>query len=397
MPSEALYLRGDIWWCRVRNAAGRIVRKSTHCRDRAAAIEAFRNFERAATDSTYAAATETRLDAAVTSYVAELRQRGCAAATLRKEATKAGVLLRVWGVDWPLSAINAQLVADFIAKREGEGVTRHTVKMELGTLTRVLKVAIHYRRFHLKLAEVLPIQYGAKHKPRTRWLTRPELDALCRQLPRHRAAHVAFIVATGARRSEAEAARLSDVNEARTLVHLRGTKTASAEDDVPVTKLMEDVFAFALDNAPGKDRLFSPWSSINHALARACVRAGIAKCSPNDLRRTFGKWHRGHGVDPSTIGPMLRHTTDKLAQTTYAAARGEELRGLVEGQLRGLPAPSTLSYRGKPGAVTDTRAPTLYTAAFDEEVGLNGLMDRLENEVDTCADLVPDNRSNVDE
>jgi hypothetical protein len=218
--------------------------------------------------------------------------------------------------------------------------------MELGTLARILKVARHFGGYHLPLDQVMPIQYGSKHKPRTRWLTPEELAAVCAQLPRHRAAHVVFFVATGARRGEAERARRADVNAARTLIHLRGTKTARAEDDVPITALTRPLLHFAMLNAPGSDLLFRPWGKLNRDLAQACERAGVEKCSPNDLRRTFGKWHRLAGVSTQEIGPMLRHTTDKLAQTTYANARGLELGQLVEGSLRHLPAVVPILYRG---------------------------------------------------
>ena len=58
----------------------------------------------------------------------------------------------------------------------------------------------------------------------------------------------------------------------------------------------------------------------------ACVRAGIEHLSCNDLRRAFAGWHRealmAVGASASSaaelVSKLLRHATDRLAQTTYA-------------------------------------------------------------------------------
>jgi integrase len=335
--SNPVYKRGAVWWCRVRDRRGRIVRRTTKCRDYLAALAAHREFERIAADPHHAAASETTLESSVKAYYAELGHRGVSPATLRKEATKAGQLLRAWKLDMPMSGIDARLVADYITRREGEGVSAHTVKMELGTLGRVLKVARHFGRFDRPIEQVLPIQYGSKHKPRTRWLTQGELAALLRELRKDRAAHIAFFVSTGARLGEASRARRGDVLHDRSMVRLRGTKTALADAEVPITPITRQLLDLVLEHAPGPDLLFNPWGKLHRDLELACERAGIDKCTPNDLRRTFGHWYRQAGLEPSDVAPMLRHATDKLAQTTYANARGTELRTIVESKLRLLP------------------------------------------------------------
>jgi hypothetical protein len=39
----------------------------------------------------------------------------------------------------------------------------------------------------------------------------------------------------------------------------------------------------------GEDLLFPPWRNVRRDPLVACAQAGIAPCSPNDLRRTYAK------------------------------------------------------------------------------------------------------------
>jgi integrase len=72
--------------------------------------------------------------------------------------------------------------------------------------------------------------------------------------------------------------------------------------------------AYALRHAEGKQGfLFRRWTNVRRDLNEACERAGIAPCSPNDLRRTCATWLRrtepNHletvpraGIEPATRG-----------------------------------------------------------------------------------------------
>jgi len=344
-----LYKRGGVYWCRVRDARGVKVRKSTGCTDYQAAEIAARGFEREAVDPEYAAAKASTLGDAVTAYFAELRRRKSSAATLEIAETKCGHLVRLWKEELPLTHITAKRVHEYIDQREGEGAKPLTIKKELSALKGVLDVAKHTSSWFGDVSKVLPMRYGGKHQPRKRWLTRLELVALLAELTPHRAAHIAFIVATGARLGESMRAQKSDIDFARGLVHIRGTKTVAAEDDVPITPLTIELLRYAVEHGRNRPTLFRPWGKLHRDVIVACKRAGIAKCGPNDFRRTFGTWHRLAGIAPNVLALMLRHTTDKLAQTTYAKLRGDELAAVVHGQLKALPqtVPDSCSADGK--------------------------------------------------
>lgn len=370
---DRLYKRGDIWWCRIRGRTGRIERKSTHCRDYQAALTVAADLERSAASEDHATAEETPFERGVTDYFADLVRRGRSSATIAIAQQKTGHMLRLWGKSTPLARITARLVTEYIDARIEEGVSRFTVKKELGHLGQVLRLARYHRAYHLDVDQVIPPFFSGEHRPRTRWPTIEETRLLLAELEPRRAAHLAFIVATGARLSESLRARRSHVDWSRRVVHVAGTKTRGADAEVPITRLTEELLRWSLETAPGPDLLFHPWDKIHRDVAAACVRAGIARVSPNDLRRAFGHWHRAAGVPVDIVAKMLRHTTDKLAQTTYARIGGDQLSELVARALASVPVLYLGTASTDPKALSPHAPWTRTTGKNADFVGTPGL------------------------
>lgn len=332
---ERLYDRGGRYiWARVLNEHGLIRRKSTKCVDESAAVEWCNEYERKAASPSYRRAAEASLEDAIADWLAEQRRRKVSAATYSIAETKSGHFIRLWGADWPLIRVDAGLVLKYIDTREkepgakrGEFVAPLTVKKELQALKGFLEWARFRGTFPYDLATVLPPRYSGRHEPRKRWLTPPEAVSLLQQLDARRGAHVAFIIATGARRGESFRARLRDihVDAENPHVEIRGTKTTKAKGTVPVTGITYPYLVFAMQHAPGGDVLFDRWGKMVRDLAAACVRAGIEPVSANDLRRTYGKWHRLAGATAEQVSVLLRHSTDTLAQTTYGQISGADI------------------------------------------------------------------------
>lgn len=332
-----LYERGEsrFIWAKLRDETGRIKPVSTRCTDETAAALFADEWERRAADPSYRLAAETTLEGAIRDYLAELKRRGVSAATYSIAETKLGHFVRIWGRDWPLLRVTNDLVLRFIDQREGEGVKPYTVKKELGSLKRTLEWARFRGFFPRDLATVLPPFYSGRHKPKSRAPTREEVVSLLSTMSATRGAQLAFIVATGARLGESFRAQRADVDMKALVVTLRGSKTALARGTVPVTGITWEFLNYALNHAPGKDLLFAPWSSgsYHRDIHAACRRAGIEPLSPNDLRRAFGTWHRnaillgGGGKEAAAeqVSVLLRHSTDTLAQTTYARVSGADL------------------------------------------------------------------------
>lgn len=338
LKDKRLYWRGGIIWCRVLGNGGEYVRKSTRCRTEAGAIAVADEFELRAADPSYAAASKATLGETLTALFADIDRRGRADATKKKAGQKVGHFVRLWGVDMTLSRITSELVLAYIDQRQAEGVVNGTIKDELGHLRQALKLARHAGTFRMELDRIFPPFFTSGHKPRDRWPTPGEMDKLVLELEEDRAAHIVYILATGARLGEAARAHRTDADWQRGIVKVRGTKTALAAGDVPITTVNAPLLSWAVRRAPGADVLFRSWGKLHRDLAAACERAGIQKLTPNDLRRGFARWHLLAGVDINRISKMLRHSTDKLAQTTYAKATGEEIGKLVAAQIRELPA-----------------------------------------------------------
>ncbi len=91
----------------------------------------------------------------------------------------------------------------------------------------------------------MPEGFSAAYQPRRRFLSGHEAQLLLAQLTPDRAARVAFILATGARWSESERAMRSDIDWRRSVVHLRGTKTAAALRAVPIVGASFDLLQHA--------------------------------------------------------------------------------------------------------------------------------------------------------
>jgi len=337
LHDKRLYWRGDTLWCRVLGTDGRVQRKTTKCHDEPAASKKADEFERAATDPTYAAALSTTLGGALTAFFADLDRRGRSDATKAKARQKVGHFVRLWGASMPLVRVTAALVLEYIDRRQRETAKDITIKDELGHLGQTLKLARHVGTFHEQRDRIFPPFFSAKHKPKSRWPTPAEMAALVPHLEEHRAAQIVYILATGCRREESFRARRQDTQWSRRLVHVHGTKTEASYDDVPITAVTELLLQWSLERAPGRDRLFRPWGNLSRDLAAACVRACIPRLTPNDLRRGFAKWHVLAGVSQNATSKLLRHTTDKLAQTTYARVTGQEVAALVGPQIRALP------------------------------------------------------------
>jgi hypothetical protein len=60
------------------------------------------------------------------------------------------------------------------------------------------------------------------------------------------------------------------------------------------------------------EALFRPWANVRRDLAAACERAHIERCSPNDLRRTFGNWQVVAGVPLFLFAMAMGHKDTRM-------------------------------------------------------------------------------------
>ena len=142
--------------------------------------------------------------------------------------------------------------------------------------------------------------------------------------------------------SQSDRARPQDVDLARQLVLLRGTKTKTSDRFVPIVGFSETRLEHALEHHEGEGGLlFRPWGNVRRDLAAACARAGIPSCTPNDLRRTFGTWWRQHEVEPHLIGSVRGHKDSRRVERVYERMPVQSLARALERRLPPDPEPST--------------------------------------------------------
>lgn len=353
-----IFKRGGVLYGQVKDVHGKWVKKSLGTADRVVARERYQELERREAIPSYKAANETTLGVAADEFVTSRKVKGCAAGTLHCYGVKLGHLERLMGSDLPLARLDATRVDKFIATRLQEGAKRNTIGKELTALRGLLKIAKRAGKFHRDLDEVLPTEWANDYEPRRTALTPKQVrklvehlvaprawtDTLGRQYERrdegermNHAAWVAFVVATGARLSEANRATRGQIDLGRRLVHFSISKTKKkgrAEKWVPVTKLtkplLEQVIAAAEASGVGAtETMFRPWRNVIRDLKTACAELGLPRVTPNDLRRTHANWLRDAGVDTASIADVLGHVDSRMVERVYGKLRPEQLRDRV--------------------------------------------------------------------
>lgn len=327
---QRIYKRGACYWVAIKLGPGKWVRKSTGKRDKKAAEHEAQRIERALSGAGDTAAQTLR--GAIQAMIAQAKARGCAEGTLTMYATKAGHWLRIAGEDEMVSAVDAALVDRFIAARQSEGASKATIGKELTAIRQVLKTAKRRGWYKQDLDAVLPEKWDGSSRAGSRALTRSELDRLLLVLAPHRAAHVAFLVATGADWTPSLSAVAQDVELGKGIVHVRGTKTAHRARSLPIVGFMHELLARALQDGESP-KLFRPWANVRHDLEAACRRAQIPRCTPRDMRRTFGTWLREAGVEPHLIARMLGHSTSAMVERVYGRLTSDALGDLMRARV----------------------------------------------------------------
>jgi integrase len=323
--SDGIYKRGGVWW-QWDPVTGK--RKSTGYKDRKAAGLYHRRRQRLAADPAHAAA-EASLIKDWAAKVLEQKRSHKSAGTAAFYSHKLGHIVRVFGEGATMSAITPDSVDALVKQRLAEGAAPNSVAKDLTALFQICKMAKRSGAYAGDVHTLRPTDFSPEYVPRDRWLPPQELFALLCALPPARAAHVALIVATGARLSEALKVRPDDVDCERWLVRLRGTKTARADRTVPVPEeRMRRLLLAALPWLP-----VVQWGNMTRDLELGCTKAGIAKASSNDLRRTCGSWLIQAGVEASLVARILGHADSRMVERVYGRMRPEHIGRVARSQI----------------------------------------------------------------
>lgn len=323
-----IFTRGAYWYCYVRTAAGERKQRALHIRN-----DGSRESERAAVAAYWqeqARATAGALDKPERARVT----LGEALRALAAEQALAGLtddrhrtvyrvskhLLEHFGAAFDLLSITG--TAGYVEYATNARVKRQaiTVRQELGILTMAMRaVGINPPK--------LPKLGGLKAKAQQP-LTPDELRRFFLAVKPKYKLMVLTMVSLGLRTSEYR--KITEVDWAKQMVLVEGTKTERSKRSVPVPdelwELMEAM------RARGEWHGFPRVSDrmIDVVVRTGCVRAGIGPRSVNDLRGTYSTALALAGVSAAERA-ALQGNSELMQVATYSQPhlRPEELRGSV--------------------------------------------------------------------
>ena len=216
--------------------------------------------------------------------------------------------------DLPPGLINRALVRGFIRRRRAQGAADSTCDRQLRALRAALSWAVKHR--WIDAAPYIETPGGAP--PRDRWLTRGEFERLCcAAVDPHVRLFIELAVFTGARTRTLLDLTWDRVDMEKRLVMYPPARPRSRKRTTIVP--INDTLLAALSQASGV--AVSDWvieyrgrsvQSIKTGYRAAVRRAGIAHCTPHDLRRTCATWMVQDGIQLEKVARYLGATKDMI-------------------------------------------------------------------------------------
>lgn len=226
------------------------------------------------------------------------------------------------------------------AKTSGRSYS--TVNHSIDAIRRILDIAVEHGQL-----VVNPLQGRGIKVKRNPWKPAlPEatvINAIFDEIERHggsgsrsrdAADFCRFLAYTGCRLSEAKTVEWKDVDFQRGVLHVRGTKTAAANREVPLIpparRLLEKLHVRAVDKSllAGREATVNPSARVvpvaeaGISLASACRKLGVEPLTHHDLRDAFATLAIEAGVDIPTVAAWLGHADGgALLMKTYAHHR----------------------------------------------------------------------------
>lgn len=224
--------------------------------------------------------------------------------------------------------ITAEDCADYIDHRRAAGRKDATIRTEMGCLRAALawahKARLIDRPQHITMPPV--------PRPRDRYLTRDEVRRLLDAAGEPHIRLAMLLMLTTAGRIGALLELTWDrVDLDRRIIRLAphdiGPKKGRAT--VPINDSLAEALAGA--HRAAMSRFVIEWGgsrvgSIKTGFNAAVKRAGIAHCTPHDLRRTAGRFMAEAGVPIDEIAQYLGHSNPNITRSTYGQFSPDYLR-----------------------------------------------------------------------
>jgi integrase len=347
--------RDDPWYALFKDHRDIWVRKSTGLTDKKLAEAKLLSFQRTAADPDGATQNQATLRTALNLLI-EDRESKALAGTRSTETVsfyrkKSGVLIDVLGADLLCRQLTAVVVDGYIHQRRKDGAGENTISKELGTWSSAMKLAKRARIWTGDMS-IFPIAFAPGYKPKKRWLTPEEMLKFQKVMKPASYAVLAFSVATSAEWVSFWRAVPGDIaNDYKSCI-VRGSKNDNRLRTIPILlPAAQRLLKIAKADADGdgfllfryrhnfRRELVAATKAVYPCATCAPSRADCKECktahvSPNDLRRTHGKWLRIAGISNADAAPIMGHADSRMMEKVYGQMSAMELAPQLRKQLR---------------------------------------------------------------
>lgn len=242
--------------------------------------------------------------------------------TLKRTEYSGGHLCGHFGRARDARTISLTETTDYMRKRRAAGVKDSTIYRELRTLKEALTNLKRHGMFDGTPSLLWPVGLPQTFPGKSRWLPEAEVVKLLDALPEYWRDHVTVMVFAGLRRGELFRLDRARVDFASERLWAPRTKVKGAAKWLPMHPMVAGVLErrVRLPGAlfpVGERSELREAQRMSMAIRRAAKVAGIAHCSPNDLRRTFCSWCKQNGVSESDCADWLGHKSSQMVREVY--------------------------------------------------------------------------------
>lgn len=332
------YKRGETWWISYTAADGTYIRRSAGTKDHAAA-KAIEQEHR----STAWREKELGVDPLRTFEDVMIEYLGNAQAAQKSfETTQYRVkALRAHFAGAAMNSLAGKDIREYSATRIAAGKSSATINRELAALS----AAINWCVVEMEWKLPNPVKGRTLKEPesRVRWITRAEVDALCRVARKQRFGvmledFIRLAVNTGCRKEEMLGLEWRRVDFANRLIYLDGEHTKAAKRrSIPLNEsalaALKSRMASRAEHCPNTPWVFTRKNGakvvdLGLGFNRACERSGISDFTIHDLRHTCAAWLASAGVPLIEIRDLLGHSTIQMTEK-YAHLAPARVRDAV--------------------------------------------------------------------
>lgn len=337
----SLYRRGKIWWAKLQRDRT-VHRRSLETDKKAIAEKRLRTwldeFERVR----WGGRVRHSIDAAMKRFAAEHLPR-----LKPSSATRYLISLNWLGESMEglsLDEITSARLAEFELSRRRAGAAAPTIRRDLACLSALFGCAAEWEWCE---ANPVPAYFRAARKrglkeapPRTRYLSKEEEARLLAAAEPTLAAAIAFAIETGLRREEQLGLTWDHVDVTLGEVRLSGKTKSGRPRRIPLSERAGHILGTVprhfrtpyVFHHPGGQRFVA----LNKGLTGAAKRAGIARLSWHDLRRTCGcRLLQERGLSMAQVAMWLGHSSIIVTEKTYAFLEYEHMRDAIKGTKEG--------------------------------------------------------------